>query len=125
MKPGVPARPLIDRLTERIRGPWADPTVAPADCWLWTGAWRSRFGYGRLRLGGHNSRSIQAHLAFYELVTGTRIPPDRIGCHSCNQPLCCNPDHLYPGTFEENYRDQLANGYENHGRRGGLRRKAA
>lgn len=115
-------RPLLDRLTEKVRGPWADASIGPDDCWLWTGDWRSRYGYGRLRAGGHNSRQLVAHRAMYEEIVGP-LPADRLAGHTCNVPLCCNPGHIYPATYAENYRDTIANGYTNAGR--GMVRGAA
>lgn len=30
--------------------------------------------------------------------------------HKCNEPLCCNPQHLYAGTQLENMKDRKMNG---------------
>lgn len=28
-------------------------------------------------------------------------------CHKCDNPPCCNPDHLYQGTFKDNRADRI------------------
>lgn len=45
---------------------------------------------------------------------------DRMGCHGCNNPICCNPTHLYAGTGYDNAMDRIEAGTqqtgESHGR---------
>ena len=67
---------------------WAKVEVgAPDECWPFTGAWRSRFGYGRIRDGA--GRGVQAHKAAYELLVGP-VPAGLWLLHECDNPLCCN-----------------------------------
>src|SRR6185295_3608021 len=35
---------------------------------------------------------------------------DCLFCHKCNNPPCCNPRHLYAGTYLDNTRDKIAAG---------------
>ena len=66
-------------------------------CFLWTGALRGK-GYGCFKIG--NKNQIASRVS-YELYNGT-IPVGTIVCHSCNQPCCVNPKHLYAGTYSDN-----------------------
>lgn len=66
-------------------------------CWLWNRAkdWR---GYGKIKVGG---RMFGVHRLAYRLFKG-EIPEDLCVCHSCNNKLCLNPDHLYLASRENN-----------------------
>jgi hypothetical protein len=94
-----------------------DRSGGPDACWLWT-ALRSKKGYGRVFRDG---REVGAHRMAYELTFG---PTDAEAVrHTCDNPPCCNPSHLIPGTHAENVRDCVAKGRQVHvrGERHGLR----
>ena len=74
-------------------------------CWLWK-AKPTPYGYGRIMVMG---RSYFAHRFSWAIHKGA-IPRDKILCHKCNIRLCVNPDHLYIGTYKDNYNDTLASG---------------
>ena len=77
----------------------------PSKCWEWT-ACRDGFGYGMIFNGEKSTgkRSLRAHRVSLELATGQKIPDDMFVLHHCDNPPCCNPDHLYVGTQTENVR---------------------
>ena len=56
-----------------------------------------------------NKTTIQAHRASWLIHKG-EIPEGFIVCHSCDNPICSNPDHLYLGTYQENVRDAFNTG---------------
>lgn len=65
------------------------------DCWIWTGAFAVRTGYGKA------GRRGSAHRVAYELLVGP-IPEGQQLDHLCRVRLCVNPDHLEPVTSQEN-----------------------
>ena len=70
------------------------------DCWLWTAATTSN-GYGSF---GLNGCVVYAHRFAYELCIG-QIPEDQQVLHSCDNPPCCNPAHLFLGSHADNMAD--------------------
>ena len=55
-------------------------------------------GYGNMRVG---DKVVGAHRVAYTVYKG-EIPHDMHVLHKCNNPKCCNPDHLFLGTHEDN-----------------------
>lgn len=86
-------------------------------CWPWRGA-RLR-GYGKF-----NSRTLgrqgYAHRFAYEFARGP-IPDGLQVLHRCDNPPCCNPDHLFLGTQLDNIADMVAKGRGASGDRSGWR----
>lgn len=95
---------------KRILGFWSKVAVTanPAKCWNWMGA-KTQKGYGYVRQTG---RAIRAHRMAWELTNGA-IPDGLAVCHHCDNPLCCNPAHLFVGTHYDNMRDRSAKGRDN------------
>ena len=75
------------------------------DCWLWLG--RTSGGYGTFYCRSRR-RPMGAHVIAYEIAHGTRIQSDRkqtVVRHTCDTPLCCNPEHLVIGSQLNNVAD--------------------
>lgn len=78
------------------------------DCWNWT-AYRDKDGYGHIRLDNSKHSDAPSHRVSYELANGT-IPDGMFVCHSCDNPSCVNPNHLFLGTHIDNMRDCVTKG---------------
>lgn len=76
-----------------------------ASCWVWVGAKIGR-GYGRIKIDGN---TLYSHRVAYTLYKGL-IPNDMHVLHSCDNPCCVRPDHLFLGTHQENMQDREIKG---------------
>lgn len=76
----------------------------PCECWEWMGTTFMGYGYMKGILS-----TERAHRVAYFLHHGT-IDPDLMVCHSCDNPGCVNPNHLWQGTGSDNMRDMVNKG---------------
>lgn len=78
-------------------------------CWLWTGGF-DQDGYGHMHVCQDGAwTTTPAHRGMWQLRNGP-MPPELLACHSCDTPACANPDHVWPGTAEQNNADCLRKG---------------
>lgn len=80
-------------------------------CWIWTGAQegigaRNGRGYGFVKF---NCKKFKCHRLSLQL-SGTDVPDHLMVCHTCDNPPCCNPLHLFVGTAKDNTQDCIRKG---------------
>ena len=89
------------------------------ECWEWQGPTAGK-GYGFFC---SNGKSEYAHRYSYSLRNGPI--PSNIGyhgncvCHTCDNPICVNPNHLFLGSNLDNVKDRDSKGKNPAGERNG------
>ena len=79
--------------------------VSASGCWEWMRN-RHSHGYGRLRVNGI---WLRAHRVSWETFRGP-IGDGLHVLHTCDNPCCINPNHLFLGTAKENMADMVKKG---------------
>jgi hypothetical protein len=96
---------------------WFESKLTQTDngCKEWS-ACRFAQGYGVVRVAGKN---MKAHRLSLEHSLGRPLRDGMFALHSCNNPPCCNPEHLREGTNQENVDDKLRAGRQPRGETNG------
>ena len=94
---------------QRIKEFWKKVEIKGLnDCWPWLAG--KSGGYGQFWNG---EKHINAHVYSYELKNG-KMPVGYYGCHSCDNQICVNPEHIFAGTQSENMQDMERKKRSNH-----------
>lgn len=105
---------MVARIQEKffdrvVQLPWTT-------CHEWTGP----LARGRAVCHFGSDRPVTAARVSYEIANGP-IPSGKMICHTCDNPRCVNPAHLYAGTHADNFRDAVERGRNKLIRRPALR----
>ena len=105
-------------LIERREQFWAtvDRSAGPNSCWtrpISAGHRYSQFW------DGDRQRNISGHRLAWEFTYGPVLHGLKV-LHSCDNPPCCNPAHLFLGTSLANSRDMVTKGRQARGEHNGL-----
>jgi hypothetical protein len=84
---------------------WKNVKKTPG-CWEWQGG-KDYCGYGVLN---NHQKKVKAHRAAWMIDRGKVIQSGFCVLHTCDNPGCVNPDHLFLGTPGDNARDRKAKG---------------
>lgn len=76
-----------------------------SECWTWT-AVKNHWGYGRIMVQG---KARAAHRVSY-LISNGPVPAGMCVLHTCDNPPCVNPSHLFLGTLKDNMLDMVRKG---------------
>lgn len=82
------------------------------DCWEWKGSLRHGYGQFPVRISG-KPINLAAHRVAYELTYGP-IPEGKLACHHCDNRRCVNPNHIFPGSYQDNMDDMKKKGKPHH-----------
>jgi hypothetical protein len=96
-----------------------DKSKGLKSCWPWKGK-LDKDGYGRFSTGKHRKQKWhRAHRFAFYLSKGYLT--DLYILHRCDNPACCNPNHLFEGTQKDNVLDCKVKGRIAKGNRSGPR----
>lgn len=86
---------------------WSHVERLDSGCWVWTAA-RNTGGYGMFKV---DRTTVAAHrFVMRNALEDAGDECDWIVCHTCDNPPCVNPSHLFIGTFQDNLNDMIAKG---------------
>jgi Helix-turn-helix domain/HNH endonuclease len=90
-----------ETLMTRIQG---KRLITENGCWEWLGT-KNPKGYGMISIDGY---MYTVHRVVAEICLGLNRKDQNVhALHSCDNPTCFNPDHLYLGTNDDNVQDRF------------------
>ncbi len=99
----------IDKLKDKLlskREIKPSPDGRFQDCWYWTGSKYIKNGYGRMYVI-ETKTYMRVHRLSANLWLGFDLNSELLICHSCDNKICFNPEHLFIGTHKDNNQDTV------------------
>lgn len=95
-------RSLLERFIPKVE-------ICPSGCWEWKAALRGKGGYAALNGPGgrEGSQRNASHVAWF-LAYG--YWPKGMVLHTCDNPKCVKPSHLFLGDAQTNREDAIRKG---------------
>lgn len=100
-------------LPEKVKIKFMASSNIPDDktmCWEWKKGKTGR-GYGAFypAIKGFQ-KQIMAHRISYSIFKNNNVLVDKniCICHTCDNPSCVNPDHLFAGSNQDNVNDKVS-----------------
>jgi hypothetical protein len=101
-----PETSIVERFWRSVdkNGPIVRPELGP--CWLWKLS-VDHHGYGQIvscKMEDNTRLYLKTHRVSWEINCGP-IPEGLGVLHKCDNPPCCNPEHLFLGDTDANMKD--------------------
>jgi hypothetical protein len=83
--------------------------------------YNSKHGYGDIQLWDNNGKKkhFLTHRLSYELNNNVLLTSEQLVCHTCDNPSCINPLHLFIGTHSDNCKDKVNKNRQAKGKQNG------
>lgn len=101
----------FEYLSQRVCIPFDGST----DCWIWLKG-KDKNGYGQCHAArvAKDNNVTRAHQLSWVMMNGP-IPEGMLVCHTCDNPSCVNPAHLFLGSWDDNVQDMMSKGRHRNG----------
>ena len=102
----IKCKPMPSMTEADIKRFWSKVDKKGQDeCWEWLGG----LSHKRHATFTVNDTIFLSHRICY-FIANSKDPAEKLVCHSCDNPPCCNPAHLWLGTHQDNVNDMMAKG---------------
>lgn len=100
---------LADNFWRRVSKDGPFSRECGSRCWVWTGS-KTPSGYGQMNFSS-SRRPMRTHAVSWAIHHNGQLPEEgQVICHRCDNPPCCNPDHLFVGSPKDNALDAQMKG---------------